>query len=144
MSFCKVSTWNEGMCQPKVLVRRIRVCKSEVVLLTDEQVSEAARNHCKENFGIDVKQVMISAALSSESGGKLATATPAANASTSGYEANTTTTRQPSITATSAASGTVGATAGGTTKSSATNNFDKTSWFGLIPLAGIGLLFIWH
>ena len=85
---------------------------------------------------------MISAALASESAGKLATAAPA-NASTSGYAANTTSTRQPSITATNSGA-TKGATASGTAKSSANSNFDKTSWFGLIPLAGVGILFMWH
>ena len=85
---------------------------------------------------------MISAALASESAGKLATAAPA-NASTSGYTANTTSTQQPSITATNSG-GTKGATASGTAKSSANNNFDKTSWFSLIPLAGVGVLFMWH
>src|SRR5271170_1342960 len=113
---------------------------SKVVVFTDEQVSEAARNHCQENFGIDVRQVMISAALSSESAGKLATATPT-NPSASGYASNATSTQQPSITATSTSSTTADTTAGGTAKSSARSNFEKTSWFGLIPLASIGLLF---
>jgi len=85
---------------------------------------------------------MISAALASESAGKLGTAT-SANASTNGYGANATSTRQPSISATSATSATEGGKGSGTAKSSANSSFDKT-WFSLVPLAGVGLLFMWH
>jgi len=105
------------------------------------QVSEAARNHCKDNFNIDVKQVMISAALSSESAGKLATTIPANSSIRASAPSNVTaTSTSGDVKATSA---TAGATAGQGAKSSANRN-DKTFWFGLIPLAGLGFTLMWN
>ena len=88
---------------------------------------------------------MIEAALSSESAGKFATSA-AANATTSAPTlALQTSMTATAITGESKATGaTAAATAPGLAKSSASDNYTRTSRLGLIHLAGVVFLFMWN